>query len=186
MSQRFDDDSQGPFPGGPFFISYLCNDRDVLLNVDPTAVRVAMDPGAHQFPAMLVDAPALPPALIALHLPVVAVLVAAGNVHPCKDARKPSRKIFITSHVPRILRRLPHEPACRQPFIEPVTTHSAQEEAESWLPRKRLCVPAPLGAIPLATCKKMFLAACKNVVTAWATALRRFRLPRDGLVKTRC
>lgn len=46
-----------------------------------------MDPGAHQLPAMLVDAPALPPALIALHLPVVAVLVAAGNVHPCKDAQ---------------------------------------------------------------------------------------------------
>lgn len=55
-----------------------------------------MDPGAHQFPAMLVDAPALPQALIALHLPVVAVLIATGNVHPCKDAQKLSGKTFQT------------------------------------------------------------------------------------------
>lgn len=56
-----------------------------------------MDPGAHQFPAMLVDTPALPPALIALHLPVVAVLIATGNVHPCKHAQKASCNIFQTS-----------------------------------------------------------------------------------------
>lgn len=53
-----------------------------------------MDPGAHQFPAMLVGTPALPPALIALHLPVVAILVATGDVHPCEDTQKPSCKIF--------------------------------------------------------------------------------------------
>lgn len=144
------------------FFSYLCNDWDVLLNVDPTAVRVAMDPGAHQFPAMLVDAPALPPALIALHLPVVAVLVAAGNVHPCKEAREPSCKIFITSRAPPRRPRAESCDECRTrrpvdtPVIEPVMTHSAREEAESWLPRKRLCVPAPLGPIPLGALARCF------------------------------
>lgn len=60
-----------------------------------TAVRVAMDSGAHHLFAVLVGAPALPSALVTLHSPVVAVLVAAGDVHPCKDGYMPSCKIFM-------------------------------------------------------------------------------------------
>lgn len=50
-----------------------------------TAIWVAMDSGAHHLSAVLVDAPALPSALVALNFPVVAVLVAAGDVHPCES-----------------------------------------------------------------------------------------------------
>lgn len=46
-----------------------------------------MDPGAHQLFPVQVDAPALGTALVTLHLPVVAVLVTAGDVEPCKDMR---------------------------------------------------------------------------------------------------
>lgn len=52
-----------------------------------TTVRVAVDPGAHQLFPVQVDAPALCTALVALHLPVVAVLVTAGDVEPCEDER---------------------------------------------------------------------------------------------------
>lgn len=53
----------------------------------PTTVGVAVDPGAHQLFPVQVDAPALGAALVALHLPVVAVLVAARDVQSCEDVR---------------------------------------------------------------------------------------------------
>lgn len=59
--------------------------QDFLNASARTAVGVATDSGAHHLFTMQVDAPALPSALVTLHLPVVAVLVAAGDVHPCKD-----------------------------------------------------------------------------------------------------
>lgn len=55
-----------------------------------TAVGVAMDSGAHHLSTMLIGAPALPSALVTLHLPVVAILITAGNVHPCKDEHMPA------------------------------------------------------------------------------------------------
>lgn len=45
-----------------------------------------MNPGAHQLLPVQVDAPAFSTALVTLHLPVVAVLVAARDVEPCQDA----------------------------------------------------------------------------------------------------
>ena len=63
-----------------------------------TAVGVAMDSGAHELAAVLIRTPALPLALVTLQLPVISVLVAAGDVHPWKTARKhhfkyPSRPV---------------------------------------------------------------------------------------------
>lgn len=54
-----------------------------------------MDSGAHHLSTVLVRAPALPSALVALHFPVVAVLIAAGNVHPCKDPHIQTRSHFL-------------------------------------------------------------------------------------------
>lgn len=49
-----------------------------------TTVGVAMNPGAHHLSSMLVHTPTLPLALVTLHLLVVAVLIAAGDVHSCE------------------------------------------------------------------------------------------------------
>lgn len=80
-----------------------------------TAVGAAVAAGAHQLGPVLVHAPALAAARLALCPPVVAVLIAAGNEGACGEAMAP--------HPPQ--RRAVPEPPTELPILVPAQLRGA-------------------------------------------------------------